>query len=452
MRATLILALAAFAAQIPAQPPGPEQPRPWNELELGGFLRAVLHGDLWAYHIRTQNTYHSTKSAALTEFTVRLGAELSLPDYEWLRGQVRVTAEGVLGRPDNWTAPAREGFGVLLDLASLAVDGTLGPMPFTLTAGRQELAFGDGFLIYDFHSEKRAVWTTPLRSAPALRATLKPVEPLALDLFGVLIDEDRLSYEAYLGSGTALQGGGRLYGANARLERDDLGATDLGLFYKNEDFAAGRNGGLDPDSDTWALTLRHARDIGPFALSAELVKQWGRTRVVRNAVRPGPREERDAWGGNAAATLRLGEAEDAPYIRARYAYFGGDRGGSARVESFDPFFYGFSDWGTWYLGDMTSYSLTNTNARVAALEFGASPVEQVKLRLLLYDFTLDRKMPFSSSRAWSREANLVVDWFPAEWLFLGTMVGAALPGQAAEDFNGSDETQTEWMGWVGLTF
>ena len=268
----------------------------------------------------------------------------------------------------------------------------------------------------------------------------------------MLLDENRVTYEAYLGSAVGVEGGGRLFGGNARLEREDLGETDLGLFYKDELISASRNQGLDPDSDTWALTLRHARDFGPISLSAEAVKQWGRTGVVRNAVTSGDRRDRDAWGGNVAATWRLGSAWDAPHIRARYAYFSGDDRKTARVESFDPFFYGFTDWGTWYLGDMAGFSLTHTNERVASLELCAWPLHLVKTRLFLYDFTLDRKMPFSRSLSWGREAFVVLEWFPREWVFCGVMAGASFPGRAAKDFYASGKTQQEAITWVGFTF
>lgn len=442
----LLLLAGLLPAQDAAAPPRAE--RPWNIFRLGDALEAALHGDLWTYHIRTRNTYYSSRSAALTEFTARLGADLSIPGREWISGKLRLAAEGVLGRPENWTVPREEGFGALVDLASLTLE--LGPV--SLTGGLQELSFGDGFLINDFHSEKRAVWTTALRSAPALRLTARPAEALTLDMFGLLLHERRLSYEAYLGSAVGIEGGGRLYGANARLERDGLGATDLGLFYKDERIAAGRNLGLDPDSDTLALALRHERRFGALALSAEAVKQEGRTRVVRNAVVPGRRHRRDAWGGNVAATWRFGEAWDAPHLRARYAYFSGDDRNTDRVESFDPFFYGFTDWGTWYLGDMAGFSLTHTNERVASLEFCAWPLDTVRTRLFLYDFTLDRKMPFSRGLAWGREAFAVLEWFPRAWLFLGVMAGASFPGRAARDFYASGKTQQEAITWVGFTF
>ena len=161
---------------------------------------------------------------------------------------------------------------------------------------------------------------------------------------------------------------------------------------------------------------------------------------------------RDSWGGNLSLKYTFGSDEDAPFLKARYSYFQGDRKGTSAVESFDPFYYGFYDWGYWYLGDMTSYSLTNTNERAASIEFGFTPLAQTRIRVFLYDFSLDKETPLVTTRSWSNEVNVVFDYFPCDYAFIGAMAGAVVPGSAAETFNGDDRTQTEVMVWAGLYF
>jgi len=437
--------------------------RPFNEFIIDGFVNITLHADLRLYHIRTNKTYHTDdhnnpigQNAAFTEITARFGADFSLVDSDWLSGQIRIVGTEVDGRPENWTFPRGDhDWGTQVDLANVKLQGDLGGMSTSLTVGLQELSYGDGLLIYDGISEKRAIWTTPLRSFRAVKWTIDPSEACSIDLFAAEVDDSRLSYEAYLGSGLTFEGGGELYGANVNCPHESLGTFDVGLFYKDEDISANDafNGGLTPDSDTWALSVRDSKDLGQFNVTGEIVKQWGRTRVAGNGLPANAsREDRDSWGGHLSLRYNFEISDLSPYLTARYAYFQGDDNDSSDVESFDPFYYGFADWGYWYLGDMTSYSLTNTNERAASLEFGFFPTVKTKLRVLLYNFMLDEKTALVDDRSWSNEVNIVFDYYPCDYVFLGLMTGAVVPGAAAEDFYGDNETQTEVMAWVGLYF
>jgi len=430
-----------------------EEEKPFNEFEIGDILDVILHGDLWLYHIRTNNVYHTDGNAAFTELTARFGADFRFKEIDWFTGQLRAVRTEVHGRPDKWTAPARDDAGDRVDLANFTISGELGTLPTSLTVGIQELGYGDGLLIFDGYTDKRAVWTTPIRSFPAVKWNIKPHEDISMDFFAAQFHNDHVSYETYLGSGVGVQGGGQVYGSVFNYTTDSVGCLEIGLFLKDEDIRDGHNNGLDTGSNTWALSLRESKDLGSFNLTAEIIKEWGRTRVVQNSVAPNsPLQSRDAWGGHVSGTYSFTMTEESPYLKARFAYFQGDRSGTSSVESFDPFFYGFNDWGSWFLGDMTSYSLTNTNEQAISLEFGMVPFDKSKLRVFLYDFNLDQEMPFSHSKAWSNEANIVFDYFPCDYIFLGAMAGAVIPKAAAESFNGDDEIQTEVMFWAGFYF
>ena len=104
------------------------------------------------------------------------------------------------------------------------------------------------------------------------------------------------------------------------------------------------------------------------------------------------------------------------------------------------------------MGDMTSLFYPNTNKRVISLEYGMVPLTDTRLKVIFYDISLDEKMTYSGSPQWSNELNVVLDYYPCEYGFLGVMVGAATPGGAAEKFYGDDETQTQVAVWAGLTF
>ena len=86
---------AAEALQAPALVKFPEEDeKAFNEFELGDFLEITAHGDLWLYHIRTTNTYHTDDNAAFTEMTARLGADFAFKDAEWLTAQYRALTHG----------------------------------------------------------------------------------------------------------------------------------------------------------------------------------------------------------------------------------------------------------------------------------------------------------------------------------------------------------------------
>jgi hypothetical protein len=51
-----------------------------------------------------------------------------------------------------------------------------------------------------------------------------------------------------------------------------------------------------------------------------------------------------------------------PRLFYRYAFFEGDKLGTAKSEAFDPLFGGFHDWGTWWQGEIAgNYLLSNSN-------------------------------------------------------------------------------------------
>jgi hypothetical protein len=453
----VIPAPATAAEEIP-ETTAEKQETPFNVFNLGDFLQITAHGDLWLYHISTEDAYHGREDASFTELTARLGADLTFRNADWISAQFRIVGTDVYGKPDNWTAPSREDWATRGDLANITFKTDLGGADTSLTIGLQELCYGDGLLIFDGYSEKRAIWTTPIRSFPAAKLTFSPCDNCSFDFFAAIVDKNRISWETYLGSGIGIEGGGQVYGVNATNKTENFGSIDLGFFAKDEDIRRVDNAGLDSGSNTYALTLRDSYDRGPFNFTGEIVKQWGRTRVVQNSIAVGnPIRDRNAWGGQVTVQYNIDIEDYAPWVKTRYAYFSGDRRSTSAVESFDPFFYGFNDWGTWYQGDMTAYSLTNTNEKVLSVELGMTPTKTTKLRLIYFDFAVARETALVSNHSWANEINLIFDYFPVDWVddidfFFGAMLGAVKPESGAKKFNGDDETQTELMVWAGLYF
>lgn len=457
------------AAVLVVEPPDEEtatiEVPEFNEFDLTEFLRLTLHADLWLYSINTHDDYHRSdvqvgrkiedSDSALLEVTARLGADLNYKDFLGL--QLRAVGTSVYYDPDTWTL-AREtrDWNTRFDLANVSLTGSMGNIKTTTTIGLQELMYGDGLLIYDGYSEKYAIWTSPMRSFPAVKMSMEIDQDYTLDLFSAMVHKHRQSHEAYLGSGQAIRGGGGLMGVNLNGLDEDIGHFDLGLFFKFEDIDKADNNNLDTNSNTWALSFRDEKEIGGIKFTGEVIRQWGRTKVVRNTC-TNKRHHRRAWGANFTARYDFEDTWGQPFIKGRYAWFQGDRASSDSVEAFDPFFSDFKDWGYWNLGDMSSFSLPNTNLRAFVLETGFVPVDKTKLRLFLYDLSFDQMMNYSGSPAWSNEINLVFDYMPYDHVFFGCMAGAVLPGSAASKYyetnlDRASEIQTEFMVWAGFSF
>lgn len=420
-----------------------EEKKEWNHFNITEDLFLSLNGYLNLYHIRNTNSYYNDANAAFTEVSMGLGVDLTYKDE--FSGQIRLVGTGLYGRPDNYLGTQEQDMEMLLDLANASWHMDVSGWKLHLTAGLQEIVYGDGFLIMDGYSEERAIWTTPIRSFPAIKGSLEMGKTAVLDLFAAHVRDDFMSYEAFLGMGQAFRTGGSLAGGNLHVNECVAGTVDLGVFIKNE--------GSDSTtrSDTVALSLRDEIKLGPVTLIGELARQYGRTRVVNGGIAPS-RVKRRAWGGHLTGRWDILDEGMKPYVQARYIHFDGDRDSTRSSEAFDPMFFGWADWGKWWIGDMTSFEIPHSNARILALEGGFHVAEAHSIRLFYFNTHLLQEMPFSTSKNWSHEVNVVYDFQINDYIFTGIMGGAAIPGKAAEDFNVGDRVNYEVITWVGFAF
>lgn len=433
---------AAFAEEEEEE----ETQESWNHFNINDEVSLGFNGYLYLYHIRNHNCYYTDSNAAFTEVSGGLGLDFNFRDE--FSGQVRLVGTGLYGRPENYLGTEPMDMETLFDLANVTWHTGIGGRQLDVTAGLQELLYGDGLLVMDGYSETRAIWTTPIRSFLAVKGHLSLGESHWLDLFTANIRDDFVSYEAYLAD-QVYETGGSLTGTNLHLHETACGTFDFGIFYKDED---NRDGEGCPGSDTLAISVRDEIEISCVTLNAELVRQYGETRVVQGVVGSEDMNRR-SWGGQITGKIQLSEEGLMPYFRARYARFSGDRASTRSVESFDPFFFGWGDWGTWWIGDMTSFELPHTNAKNLMLEFGCAPTDVSSLRFLYFNTHLDKRVPsISNVTTWSHEVNIVYDYFFSDYVFTGLMVGAAMPREAAKEFNGDSKTNYEAITWLGFMF
>ena len=147
-----------------------EEEKPWNHFRLNEDVTMSFNGYLSIYHIRNHNSYHLDSNAAFTEISAGLGVDLAFKDE--FSGQFRLVGTGLYGRPENYLGVEPEDMETTMDLANVTWHTELMEKPFHITAGIQELIYGDGFLIMDGFSEEQAIWTQPLRSFPAVKGSL----------------------------------------------------------------------------------------------------------------------------------------------------------------------------------------------------------------------------------------------------------------------------------------
>lgn len=139
-----------------------------------------------------------------------------------------------------------------------------------------------------------------------------------------------------------------------------------------------------------------------------------------------------------------------PKISYRYAFFEGDDPATAANESFDPLLTGFSDWGTWWQGEIAGeYFVSNSNLISHQLRVHTSPSDAISTGLIFYDFQLD--IPGAlGPQVTSDEVALELDWYMDwslndNWTF-SFVAAVAEPGDAIEQ--SSNRTDTFYYGMI----
>jgi hypothetical protein len=157
-----------------------------------------------------------------------------------------------------------------------------------------------------------------------------------------------------------------------------------------------------------------------------------------------------AFGYYAEAAYELGECRWSPLAGYRFAFFSGDTGERSTNRAFDPLFYGMSDWGTWYQGEIFGeYVVLNQNLMTHRLRLRLEPSKAVTVNLIYYHMRLDERPTEIAARSEPRlaavrskhlgdEIDLTVDWSARDWLSLTAVAAVAFPGDAAEEFVGDD--------------
>ncbi|MGD9602678.1 MAG: alginate export family protein [Gammaproteobacteria bacterium] len=294
-----------------------------------------------------------------------------------------------------------------------------------ISAGRQTLNIGDGFVIDDGNfdaGDDGGVWLVPRQAFQ--RSLLARIDYRAAhaDLFFLEADPDN-NEPAFAG---------------ANLEYRFAGQGHLGLLYFHI---------LDADAPTTFLA-RHGMDVSTVRVNdyrlpfAPQVALWGEAAQQRGEGRFGAFDS-SAWY---AETIYHFDLPWAPRLSYRYAYFSGDANPADSVRrDYDPLFYGFDlrSWGTWFQGEVTGgWLLFNSNQRNHLVHLAATPRDNLVVGMIGGTFELVESNYLGTpvaDRAFSDEFNVYADWWPTPQVFVTGAYAVMFPRDGAIEAIGDDE-------------
>jgi hypothetical protein len=172
-----------------------------------------------------------------------------------------------------------------------------------------------------------------------------------------------------------------------------------------------------------------------------------------------------SWGGYGELGYSFDDAPCKPFVSYRYALFTGERSGSDQIEAFDPLFYGFSDWNTWYLGEILGeYIGTNRNLNAQIVRLRVQPQEAWSVNLFWLNYRLDDLAAELTPRLFDprivnitdknlgNEVDLAVDWEMNEHLSWSAVAGALFPSRGLKQGAGGDDTWIHFMLYASIAF
>jgi len=367
------------------------------------------------------------------EGVVTLGAELN-PREAGLYGRVSTVGTATWG--DGDAAGFTSGQERELDLEDAFVgyrSEALGGSPWSLdvSAGRQAITLGDGFLV----------------AGDALNLG---------DALGDELDRGGAYYlagrQAFDRTAVVALGHSGWQGQLAWFESDNpaQASTEMAALTLAHDHGSGlveatylRGLGVDEAQADDFLAERDGMDVYGVRLEQRLLDDALTLRGELAHQRKDTRE--NAWALEPAWTFS--ELPGQPTLSLRYSRFS---------EAWDPLFYGFTrGYGTWFQGEVAgNYAGPfNSNAEVWRLGLEGAVNESLHLGLLAYDFS--SRDTLDQPDMGGREYNLYAEWLPTDWLYVSPLLGWYAPDSSASRGGiqlGDDDTSFYAQLLVGVFF
>ena len=108
-----------------------------------------------------------------------------------------------------------------------------------------------------------------------------------------------------------------------------------------------------------------------------------------------------------------------------------------------------SEWGTWFQGEIIGeYVLSNSNLFSYLVSVSSKPTKSLEMHLFYYHFTIDQPESLADNVTASHfadEIDLILDWQVLDSLSLSAVLAVAIPGEAARQFTGGNQTWVHSM-------
>ncbi len=291
---------------------------------------------------------------------------------------------------------------------------SLGENGLEFSFGRQNLSFGDGFLINgDALNFGDALGKELNRGGAYWLAARKAFDQTAV--LKIANGKGLRSDIFWIASDNKAQSETELAGINVEYstEKGTFGAMYLKGLDVNEDFGNTHRDG----QDTLSLRFQGNAGVENLFLSSEFVTQ-----------KQGDDTRKDANAWYVEAGWTFAEVPWSPSVNYRYSTF---------EEGFDPLFFGFNrGYGTWFQGEVASNYAGpfNSETDVHHLALKASPSETLSFGALFFDFgdtagngSLD-----------GQEIDLYAEWVVNEHLIISPLLGFYTPDNAGVQIGNSD--------------
>jgi hypothetical protein len=309
---------------------------------------------------------------------------------------------------------------------------SLGTDAIDLSYGRQRYQVGSGFLFWDGGSDggqRAAYWIGPRKAFK--QAGIAKLTTHGVEARGVYLEPNDNPH-----SDT------KLYGLDLQWSNEDFGSVGGGFYHIFDSRIDTRDGMNIYDIRADLTPLRGKETLPGLTLKGEFTyEDNGNTQ--------------EGFGYYGELGYDFGETLPwTPYVSYRYAHFSGDDPSSTKDQNFDPLFYGSSDWGTWFQGEILGeYVLLNQNLNSSTIRVAASPTEDLKLNLLYYYFWLDDADGLGTEgSSFADEVDLTADYTLNDHVSFSLVGGVANPRNGASNFTGGNNLWSYGMLYASIAF
>ena len=302
---------------------------------------------------------------------------------------------------------------------------SLGKDFLDLSFGRQQYTVGNGFLFYDEASDggdRGAYWIGPRKAADYAGILRVKTGGFSSDFVYFKADDNPNSDTKVGGATVDYQFeklgnvGGGFYHISSNIDsRDSMKVYDGRL-------------SLNPFEAFEGLSA-----LKPFKLEAEYVYEDADSGFD------------DGHGWYVSGGYQFEQIPWKPALTYRYASFDKD---------YDPLYYGFSDWGYWFQGEILGeYVLANSNLKSHMVRLNVNPIEPISVNLFYYNFKLDDAEAFGvNSDDYADEWDLTIDWTVNDHLSFSVVGAYVDPDDGAKEQTGGDNGWSYMMLYGSIKF